>query len=117
MSSSRYSVRHQTRYLYSDSVAISYNRIHCQPRLCPWQTFENPRLSVDPEPEFLARQTDFFGNPVSFFTVQEPHKDLTVTVMLLGPVFGWWITLLGVGMGIWSITGWTYQYYRDEYQH
>jgi len=42
---------------------------------------------------------------------------LTVTVMLLGPVFGWWITLLGVGMGIWSITGWTYQYYRDEYQH
>ena len=81
MSSSRYSVRHQTRYLYSDSVAISYNRIHCQPRLCPWQTFENPRLSVDPEPEFLARQTDFFGNPVSFFTVQEPHKDLTVTVM------------------------------------
>jgi len=42
---------------------------------------------------------------------------VTVTVMALGPVFGWWITLLGVGMGIWSVTGWCYQYYRDEYQH
>ena len=81
MSSARYSVRHQTRYLYSDAVAISYNRIHCQPRSCPWQSFSQARLSVDPEPEFLARQTDFFGNPVSFFTVQEPHQDLTVTVM------------------------------------
>lgn len=81
MSSARYSVRHQTRYSYSDLVAISYNRIHCQPRACPWQSFSQARLSVDPEPEFLARQTDFFGNPVSFFTVQEPHRELTVTVM------------------------------------
>jgi hypothetical protein len=42
---------------------------------------------------------------------------LTVTTMALGPVFGWWLTLLGVGLGIWAVTGWTYQYYRDDYQH
>lgn len=76
----RYSVRHQTRYLYSDQVAISYNRVHSQPRYCEWQTYSQARLSIDPEPAFLARQTDFFGNPVTFFTVQEPHADLSVTV-------------------------------------
>lgn len=42
---------------------------------------------------------------------------LTVMVMGLGPVFGWWLTLLGVGLGIWAVTGWTYQYYRRDYQH
>jgi hypothetical protein len=42
---------------------------------------------------------------------------VTVTLMALGPVFGWWITLLGVGMGIWAVTGWCYQYYRADYQH
>ena len=76
----KYSVRHQTRYLYSDQVAISYNRVHSQPRFCQWQTHSNARLSIDPEPAFLAKQTDFFGNPVTFFTVQEPHADLSVTV-------------------------------------
>ncbi len=42
---------------------------------------------------------------------------LTVTVMALGPVFGWWLTLLGAGVGVWALTGWVYQYYRDDYQH
>ena len=42
---------------------------------------------------------------------------LVLMVMALGPVFGWWLTLLGAGFGIWAVAGWTYQYYRDEYQH
>ncbi len=42
---------------------------------------------------------------------------LTVTIMALGPVFGWWITILGGAMGVWAVTGWCYQYYRDDYQH
>ncbi len=42
---------------------------------------------------------------------------LVVMIMALGPVFGWWITILGVALGIWAVSGWTYQYYRNEYQH
>jgi transglutaminase-like putative cysteine protease len=77
----KYSVRHQTRYLYADQVAISYNRVHSQPRHSQWQTFSQARLSINPEPAFMAKQTDFFGNPVTFFTVQEPHAELGVTVL------------------------------------
>lgn len=42
---------------------------------------------------------------------------LVVMTMALGPVFGWWLTILGVALGIWAVSGWTYQYYRNEYQH
>ena len=42
---------------------------------------------------------------------------LTMVLIVLGPVFGWWISLLGLGMGIWSLTGWVYEYYRGDYKH
>lgn len=76
----RYSVRHQTRYRYSDSVSISYNRVHAHPSKFPYQSFSSPMLTVDPEPAFLSHQKDYFGNPVTFFTVQESHKVLTAII-------------------------------------
>ncbi len=42
---------------------------------------------------------------------------LTMVLIVLGPVFGWWISLVGLGMGIWSLTGWVYEYYRGDYKH
>lgn len=42
---------------------------------------------------------------------------LTMVLIVLGPVFGWWISLIGLGMGIWSLTGWVYEYYRGDYKH
>ena len=42
---------------------------------------------------------------------------LTLSMILLGPVFGWWLSLLGVGLGIFACTGWIYQYYRNEHAH
>lgn len=76
---------------------------------------------LDPRPEDLNDGEILDGaGEVGFF----PSKSiwpfwcaLVVTIMLLGPVFGWWITLLGSGLGLWAVSGWTYQYYRDEYQH
>jgi hypothetical protein len=76
---------------------------------------------IDPRPEDRKDGEIIEGaGEVGFF----PSKSiwpfwtaLTVTVMALGPVFGWWLTLLGVGLGIWSVTGWTYQYYKRDYQH
>jgi hypothetical protein len=42
---------------------------------------------------------------------------LTVSVAVLGPVFGWWLTLLGLGLGIWALCGWVYQFYVGDYRH
>jgi transglutaminase-like putative cysteine protease len=77
----KYSVRHQTRYVYSDFASISHNRLHSLPRELPWQERSEPNLTIAPEPAFLNAQSDYFGNPVTFFTVQKPHKELDVVVM------------------------------------
>lgn len=42
---------------------------------------------------------------------------LVVTVIALGPVFGWWLSILGGAAGIWAVAGWCYEYYRGDYQH
>ncbi len=76
---------------------------------------------IDPRPEDRKDAEIIEGaGEVGFF----PSKSiwpfwcaLTVMLMALGPVFGWWLTLIGVGVGIWAVAGWTYQYYRHEYQH
>ena len=38
-------------------------------------------------------------------------------LVFLGPVFGWWLTIIGFGLGAWAVAGWVYQYYRGDYQH
>lgn len=42
---------------------------------------------------------------------------LTLSIMALGPVFGWWLTLLGAGVGIWALCGWVFEFYTGEYRH
>ena len=42
---------------------------------------------------------------------------LAAAVILLGPVFGWWITILGIGFGIWVVSGWCYEFYVGAYKH
>jgi hypothetical protein len=38
-------------------------------------------------------------------------------LVILGPVFGWWLTLLGFGFGALTVTGWIYEFYRGDHAH
>ncbi len=76
---------------------------------------------MDPRPEDLtdAEVVDGAGS-VGFVppsSIWPFWTALTVSVASLGPVFGWWLTILGFGVGIWALTGWVYQYYVGEYRH
>ncbi|OYN95797.1 cytochrome c oxidase subunit 4 [Enemella evansiae] len=42
---------------------------------------------------------------------------VTAGLVFLGPVFGWWLTALGVGFGALAVAGWVYEYYRGDYSH
>lgn len=42
---------------------------------------------------------------------------LCLSIIFLGPPFGWWITILGLGLGIWALCGWVFEYYRGDYKH
>jgi transglutaminase-like putative cysteine protease len=75
-----YTVTHTTNYLYTDPVAQCHNLVHLRPRAAPRQTCHHSTLIVQPEPRGLVHQQDYFGNPITFFTIQEPHRKLSISV-------------------------------------
>ena len=75
----QYSVRHTTTYSYSDSVALCQNQIHLTPRPTPWQSCADFELEISPEPVIRRCWTDIFGNEVWYFSIEEPHKELSIT--------------------------------------
>ncbi|WP_422931684.1 transglutaminase family protein [Singulisphaera sp. PoT] len=52
---------------------------HLSARNSPWQDCLESEITVNSQPAVSVPQVDFFGNPVTFFTVQEPHERLEVT--------------------------------------
>jgi hypothetical protein len=41
----------------------------------------------------------------------------TLAVCVLGVVFGWWLFIIGVGLGTLALQGWIFEYYRGEHAH
>jgi len=75
----QYGVRHVTVYDYAAPVLVSHHAARLEPREGPRQQLLSTRLTIEPPPPAIERGTDYFGNPVAFFTVPEPHRRLTVT--------------------------------------
>jgi transglutaminase-like putative cysteine protease len=84
----KYRVEHKTEYCYANTVSHCHNLAHLRPRNLPNQQCLGHRLQIDPLPMDLAEHEDFFGNHISYFSIQQPHRTLTVTAsseILLGP--------------------------------
>ncbi len=75
----QYSVRHATTYSYTDAVVLCQNQIHLTPRPTPWQSCSDFELEIVPEPVIRRCWTDLFGNEVWYFSIEEPHKELSIT--------------------------------------
>lgn len=77
-----YRVTHKSTYHYTQRVPISYNRVCLTPRRCAYQECLSHRLDIAPTPAVLSTPvTDYFGNEVVFFTVQDPHDALEITAV------------------------------------
>jgi len=76
----RFSIVHTTRYRYALPASLCHNEAHLRPRDGCGQVCEYSRLVVEPTPAVLHERVDHFGNAVTYFAVQEPHRALTVTV-------------------------------------
>ena len=75
----RYRARHCTRYDYGEDVPVSHHLVHLAARNHPLQRSRRSLLIVSPMPAVRADFTDYFGNPVAYVAVQEPHRWLEVT--------------------------------------
>ena len=76
---------------------------------------------LDPRPEDKRHGEIAEGaGELGFFPPQSKWPlfvALTATLVFLGPVFGWWLTILGFGFGAITLTGLLYEFYRGDHAH
>jgi transglutaminase-like putative cysteine protease len=77
----KYKIAHLTTYDYSQTVPFCQNEIHLTPRNHPGQTCRYHRLIVRPAPASSGKRFDYFGNPVTYFAIQEGHRRLMVSAV------------------------------------
>ncbi len=74
-----YRVSHVTTYHYEEMASVCHNELRLTPRTDARQRPRRTQLRVDPTPSALVPGLDFFGNQMHVLTVQEPHRQLTIT--------------------------------------
>jgi len=73
-----YRIVHKTSYRYRYAVSVG-NHVAClTPRSFGRQRCTQAELLISPEPAARSDRADYFGNHLSFFTIQEPHSQLVV---------------------------------------
>jgi transglutaminase-like putative cysteine protease len=75
----RFRIRHVTHYLYEEPVSLCHSLAHLKPRQQAGQRILSAQVRVDPWPAVSREHTDFFGNRVSYFSIQQSHEALEVT--------------------------------------
>jgi transglutaminase-like putative cysteine protease len=73
-----YRITHTTTYDYTDSVSLSHHLLRLKPRTLPHQRCLDHQLKIDPQPATTELHHDYFGNAVTFLTVEGVHKKLIV---------------------------------------
>lgn len=74
-----YEVTHSTVYSYSEKVSHCQNIAYLLPQSDARQSCERTEISISPFPAVSADHTDYFGNRFRYFSVEQPHRQLSVT--------------------------------------
>jgi transglutaminase-like putative cysteine protease len=72
-----YRIIHTTTYKYKYPVSVGNHMACLTPRSLPRHQCIKHELRISPAAN-ITRRKDYFGNNLSFFTVQEPHTELVV---------------------------------------
>jgi transglutaminase-like putative cysteine protease len=88
-----YRIVHKTNYKYKYPVSFGNHVVYLAPRssahhASTGQRCESHQLLITPTPATLTARTDYFGNRVSFFTIQEPHEELAIEARSLVSIDG-----------------------------
>ena len=73
-----YRIAHKTTYKYKHPVSFGNHVAYLTPRSEPNQTCTSHELLVTPKPAEMNERLDYFGNLVTYFTIQESHGELDV---------------------------------------
>lgn len=83
----KYRTTHTTVYHYSQQVGLCQNEARLQPRNFWRQECLSSYFVITPTAADFMERYDYFGNRVAYFAVQQPHQQLTVSVISEVSVF------------------------------
>jgi transglutaminase-like putative cysteine protease len=73
-----YEITHTTTYDYRDTVSVSHHVFRLTPRGLSHQRCLSHEVHIDPPPAVTSPHIDYFGNAVTFVTVEGAHRRLIV---------------------------------------
>jgi transglutaminase-like putative cysteine protease len=74
-----YQITHTTTYHYRNSVSVSHHVLRLTPRDLSNQRCLSHEVLIEPRPVVARPHIDYFGNAVTFVTVEGAHRKLSVT--------------------------------------
>ncbi len=74
-----YDLAHTTTYEYSNAVSLSHHTLRLQPRELQRQQCLHSDLDIHPHPAVVQTHPDYFGNQMTFVTVEGSHRSLVIT--------------------------------------
>jgi transglutaminase-like putative cysteine protease len=73
-----YHITHRTLYEYTAPVSVSHHVARLEPLATATQSRESFSLQIFPMPALRRARTDYFGNQLCFFAIQEIHSRLEI---------------------------------------
>lgn len=74
----KYRITHITNYEYADPVSVCHNEAYLTPRTFERQVCDYHRLSITPSPSNSGRRTDYFDNPLVYFSFNTGFECLQI---------------------------------------
>ena len=74
-----YRIQHSTNYHYASPVRICHNLVMLTPRSDAFTEVLSHRIQIRPTPPILNRHEDYYGNLIHAFSIEDSHRQLTVT--------------------------------------
>lgn len=75
----KFLVTHKTLYEYDEMVSVSHHSARVEPKITATQECDEFMIHIAPEPTLRKMRTDYFGNGVCSFSIQEIHRRLEIT--------------------------------------
>ena len=72
-------ITHQTTYRHGGPATAAWQMLQLQPRTEAAQECLDFQLEITPLATDLESRTDYFGNIRHFFSIREPHQELSIT--------------------------------------
>jgi transglutaminase-like putative cysteine protease len=75
-----YLLKHKTHYEYEEEVSLCHNQLLITPPSNSRQTCFSHNIAIDPIADQIRQRVDYFGNVCHYFSIQQPHSSLSVTI-------------------------------------